>query len=68
MTNLSMDMGYQRENLNWPRDLLVFGMGWTSMIWKEKFNSQQREFENTISTIKSHLIDRANNEFYKSHL
>ena len=25
-----------------------FGMRWTSMIWKEKFNSQQREFENTI--------------------
>ena len=22
-----------------------FGMRWTSMVWKEKFNSQQREFE-----------------------
>ena len=37
------------------------------MIWKEKFNSQQREFENTTWTIKSYLIDRANHEFYKSH-
>ena len=46
MTNLSMDMGYQRENLTWPWDPLVFEMKWTSMIWKEKFNSQQREFEN----------------------
>ena len=25
-----------------------FGMRWTSMIWKGKFNSQQREFEDTI--------------------
>ena len=25
-----------------------FGMRWTSMIWKEKFDSQQREFESTI--------------------
>ena len=25
-----------------------FGMRWTSMIWKENFNSQQREIENTI--------------------
>ena len=33
-------MGYQRENLTWPQDPLVFGMRWTSMIWKEKFNSQ----------------------------
>ena len=24
-----------------------FGMRWTLMIWKEKFNSQQREFEST---------------------
>ena len=23
-----------------------FGMRWTSMIWKEKFDSQRREFEN----------------------
>ena len=36
------------------------------MIWEEKFNSQQREFENTTWTIKSYLIDRANHEFYKS--
>ena len=48
MKNLSMDMGYQRENITWPQDPLVFGMRWTSMIWKERFNSQQREFENTI--------------------
>jgi len=46
MTNSSRDMGYQRENLTWPQDPFVFGMRWTLMIWKEKFNSQQREIEN----------------------
>ena len=38
MTNSSMDMGYQRENLTWPQDPLVF---WTEM----DINDLEREFE-----------------------
>ena len=41
-----MDMGYQRENITWPQDPLVFEMRWTLMIWKEKLNSQKMKFEN----------------------
>ena len=38
MTNLSMDMGYQRENLTWPQDPLFF---WNEM----DINDLEREIE-----------------------
>ena len=41
MTNSSMDMGYQRANLTWPQDPLVF-------VNEIDINDLKREFE--IST------------------
>ena len=38
MTNSSMDMGYQRENLTWPQDYLVF-------VNEMYMNDLKREFE-----------------------
>ena len=67
MTSSSMDMGYQRES-NLVAGSFGFGMRWTSMIWKEKLNSQQRELEKHDLSIKRYLIDRANHKFYKHSL
>ena len=60
---LTNGYGISKGKSNLAAGSFGLGMRWTSMFWKEKFNSQQREFENTISTIKSFLIDRANHEF-----
>ena len=38
MTNSSMDMGYQRANLTWPQDPLVF-------MNEMGINGLKREFE-----------------------
>ena len=44
MTNLSMDMGYQRENLTWPQNPLVLNEMDINGFRKKKINSQQMEF------------------------
>ena len=36
--------GISKGKSNLATGSFSFGMRWTSMVWKEKFNSQQREF------------------------
>ena len=40
--------GISKGKSNLDAGSFGFGMRWTSMIWKEKFNPQQRELGNTI--------------------
>ena len=67
ITNSSMDMGYQRENITWPLDPLVFVSEVDINDLNKEFEFSTKGTQKNYLNIKRFLIDRANHKLYKIH-